>query len=121
MDYEKKQKLQERQQNSEWFIISITGTIVTIITASILIIQFSQKYKDKAPFQYIIFLFAGILMLCLGIYLNYIIIKFVKNKKQQYGESIIVPQLLLKINIVFLIYAFYTGAKRISSFFTKTN
>lgn len=117
MDYEKKQKLQEQQQNSAWFIISITGTIVTIITASILIIQFSRNYKDKAPLQYMIFLLAGIFMLCLGIYLNYIIIRFVKNKEQQYGELIIVPQLLLKINIVFFIYAFYTGAKRISSFF----
>lgn len=104
-----------QQQNATWFIFSVTGTIVTIITAGILIIQFSRNYKDKQPMQYILFMFAGITTLWLGIYMNYIIIDFINE--QHYGQLAIIPRLLLKINIVFFIYSVYTGAKRLSLFF----
>ena len=55
MDAKSEALSKEQQQNAVWFIVSITGTIVTIITASILIIQFSKNYKDKAPIQHILF------------------------------------------------------------------
>lgn len=102
----------EQQQNSVWFIISITGTIVTIITASILIIQFSKNYKDKAPIQHILFLISGILMLSLGIYLNSIVIEYTNKNEEMYGRFILIPRILLKINITFAIYTIYTIIKR---------
>ena len=102
----------EQQQNSAWFIIATTGTIVTIITASILIIQFSKNYKDKAPIQHILFLISGILMLSLGIYLNSIVIEYTNKNEEMYGRFILIPRILLKINITFAIYTIYTIIKR---------
>jgi hypothetical protein len=114
MKNQKIKMTREQEQNSVWFIISITGTIVTIITASIIIIQFSRNYKNKSPIQYIIFLFSGILMLFLGIYINNRVVIHLSNHKDEYGSFIIIPQMLQKINIVFAIYVIYTIVKQIS-------
>lgn len=119
MDAKSETLSKEQQQNAVWFIISITGTIVTIITASILIIQFSKNYKDKAPIQHILFLISGVLMLSLGIYLNNIIIEYTNKNQESYGKFILVPRLLLKINIAFAIYAIYTIVKRTWIFIMK--
>ena len=108
------QKKEDIQQERIWFIVSLTGTIVTIITSTILIIQFSRNYKDKSPFQHIIFLFSGIIMLFLGIYLNYIIIIYTNDNKDKYSNFIVIPKLLMSINIVFFIYVIYTLIKRFS-------
>lgn len=113
MDAKKRSTItKEQQQNAVWFIISVTGTIVTIITASILIIQFSKNYKDRAPIQHILFLISGILMLLLGIYSNRVVIEYSQNNQELYGELILIPRLLLKINIAFAIYTLYTLLKR---------
>jgi len=119
MDYKRKTLKNEEKENSIWFIVSITGTIVTIITASILIIQFSKNYKDKAPIQHILFLISGVLMLFLGLYLNNVIIEYTKNNKKIYGKFILIPRYLLKINILFVMYTIYTIIKRIWSFIMK--
>ena len=119
MDLKRNSLNKEQQQNAMWFIISITGTIVTIITASILIIQFSRNYKDKAPIQHILFLMSGVLMLSLGIYLNHIIIEYTNNNQKIYGKLILIPRLLLKINISFAIYTIYTIIKRTWAFIMK--
>ena len=108
------QKKEDIQQERIWFIVSLTGTIVTIITSTILIIQFSRNYKDKSSFQHIIFLFSGIIMLFLGIYLNYIIIIYTNDNKDKYSNFIVIPKLLMGINIVFFIYVIYTLIKRFS-------
>ena len=102
----------KQPQNAVWFIISITGTIVTIITASILIIQFSKNYKDKAPIQHVLFLISGISMLSLGLYLNSTVIEYTNNNEEMYGRFILIPRILLKINITFAIYTIYTIIKR---------
>lgn len=119
MDVKRNSLSKEQQQNAVWFIVSITGTIVTIITASILIIQFSKNYKDKAPIQHILFLISGVLMLMLGIYLNNIIIGYTNKNQELYGKFILAPQLLLKINIAFAIYTIYTIVKRTWFFIMK--
>jgi sulfite exporter TauE/SafE len=119
MDSKRKTLTKEEQQNAVWFIVSITGTIVTIITASILIIQFSKNYKDKARIQHILFLISGVLMLSLGIYLNNIIIEYTNNNQKIYGKLILIPRLLLKINIAFAIYTIYTIIKRTWAFIMK--
>lgn len=89
-----------------WFAVSSAGSIVTVISASIAIIQFSRNYKSKSPAQSAIFLLAGILLLCLGLYLNIIVLEFG-------GEYVTVPRMLLCINSIFALYALYTGAKRV--------
>jgi len=119
MEKEKVKLTKEEQQNAAWFIISVSGTIITIITATILINQFSRNYKLKSPVQHILFLFSGILMLCLGIYVNIVTIDYTNAHTEEYGKFILIPRLLLKINFVFLIYAGYTVIKRISSFLSK--
>jgi len=112
MKYKEEKLTKEEEQNSVWFITSVTSTIVTLITAGILIIQFSKHYKEKAPVQHVLFLFSGVLMLFLGAYLNIIVIRYTNNHKKEYGDFITIPRVLFKINIVFGIYAFYTMMKR---------
>ena len=112
MKRQKETLTKEQQQNAVWFIVSTAGTIVTIITASILIIKFSKPYKDKAPIQHILFLISGVLMLFLGTYTNIIVIDYTKNDEELYGKFILIPEVLLKINVAFAIYTIYTIIKR---------
>lgn len=99
-------------QNAVWFIASIAVISVNILTASIVIIQFSRHYKDRRPIQNIIFLLEGFLLLCVGIFLNYKVIQYVEKNKNKYENFIIVPQAIQKINIVFLLYIIYIAFKK---------
>lgn len=99
-------------QNAVWFIASIAVISVNILTASIVIIQFSRHYKDRRPIQNIIFLLEGFLLLCVGIFLNYKVIQYIEKNKNKYENFIIVPQAIQKINIVFLLYIIYIAFKK---------
>lgn len=96
----------------EWFILSTTGSVITVITAGIMIIQFSREYKLKSPIQSVVFLSSGVLMLCLGFYMNNIIMHYT-NENNKFK---VVPQTLLYVNIVFALYAFYVGVKRLLTY-----
>ena len=100
-----------------WFVVSTSGSVLSIMTAAILIIQFGQNYKKKSPTQYFLFLLSGILMLILGIYMNHIIIDFSWNNNTHYGKFVLMPIILQKINIVFLLYVIYISLKYINTLY----
>lgn len=93
-------------ENTVWFVISTMGSILSVTTASILIIQFSRNYKAKSPWQSFVFLLTGVLVLLMGVFMNHKLIDFIENKEKYDGFAIL-PQMLQYINLVFLLYVSY--------------
>ena len=90
------------------------STTLTLILASIAIIQFSQTYKKKNTLQSLIFVLPGTLLLVLALLFNSYTIRFMKiHPTRNYRSLIIFPIGLQIINIIFLIYALYIVFKRV--------
>lgn len=105
------------KRDNLWFVVSTSGSALSIMTAAILIIQFGQNYKKKSPTQYFLFLLSGILMLILGIYMNHIIIDFSWNNSAHYRQFVMMPIILQKINVAFLLYAMYISLKYVNTLY----
>lgn len=93
-------------ENTVWFIVSTMGSILSVTTASILIIQFSRNYKAKSPWQSFIFMLVGSLMLLMGAFMNRKFIDYIDDK-ERYDEFSMLPKMLQNINYVFLLYILY--------------
>ena len=60
--------------------------------------------------QSLVFLFSGMLMLWLSLYLTNILLQ---HSRENGGEHVLIPQILGTVNMIFVVYAFYVGGARI--------
>lgn len=100
---------QKNKQDKINFVVSTSTGLITVLTASILIINFSRNYKTKRPVQSTVFLFGGFLLLIVGMGLNNEFMSFLSNKHNVYGKLVYAPKMVQFIYICFLIYILYVA------------
>ncbi len=90
-----------------WFIGSITTSIVSILTASILLINLGREYKKKRPYQFTILLLGGIILLFVSSYININVINYLKLYSNKYQHYVLMLKSILFITICFIIHVLH--------------
>uniref|UniRef100_A0AB39JEA6 Uncharacterized protein n=1 Tax=Florenciella sp. virus SA2 TaxID=3240092 RepID=A0AB39JEA6_9VIRU len=103
----------DKDKNKEflWFIGSITTSIVSILTASILLINLARQYKKKIPYQYAILLFGGFILLFVSSYINVNVIEHLKLYNDDSHYFVLMLKSILVITSCFIFYTLYMIVK----------
>tara|TARA_Y100000992_G_C21252937_1_gene486906 strand:- start:827 stop:1195 length:369 start_codon:yes stop_codon:yes gene_type:complete len=96
------------------FISSSISTTLGILSASIIIIQLSQLYKQKRRYQSALFLFTAIILLFISIVYNQYVMNIMLKNKKKYKNIYFVPIIFQFITTFFIIYTFYSAMKRVN-------
>ena len=94
------------------FVSQSIATVLTFLTASIIIIEFSKNYKEKSYYQSVMFLLVSIIMLSISLIYSTTVLRFMSLNKDIYNELITLPRILQGVNYLFVVYILYVLIKR---------